>query len=100
MELHTVPGYVPARSTGMWARSGGTCVVCGDRFPKCRMLMRLLDKDRDGKVAGPKVCKFCSPHISDEVLYRYTMDMSDWQERWFLPLDSNTQVFNGVVASV
>ena len=100
-EFHTLsPKLVPEGSTGMWARSGGECVVCGGDYPASRMVMRSLVVGDDGQLTGPKVCKFCSPHVSDEILYRYGEEIDDWDIRWLEHLDSNTQVFDGKVVCV
>lgn len=87
---------IPTGSAGKPAKSGGRCLVCDKQYSTERMLIRALFHDIEGEEEwGLRVCAFCSPYISDEVLLRFNLDMEDWDFRWKHGLDSNSQTFKG-----
>lgn len=99
-ELAELRRLIPMGSTGCWSKYGGECLSCGLQRPASRMLNRYLFVDEDGEIRGPKVCRGCSPHIADDTVYKFTLEIEDWQDRWLRHLDSNAQVFDGVVVCV
>ena len=87
---------IPQGSTGKPARSGGRCLVCGEEKPKSQMIVRALywsyDYDQE---TGYKVCTFCSPHVSDVTVERYSLDYEEWDWRWKMNLDPGIFTYNG-----
>ena len=100
LDREQIRRFLPEGGTGCWSEYDGVCLSCGLEKKKEVLLYRDLMLDDDGNPKGPKVCRLCSPHISDETVYRYTQDMDGWDARWLNHLDANTQVFSGTVVCI
>lgn len=94
-----VQALIPKGSTGKQARSGGVCVVCGlDGWKPSEMVVRSLYWDWDSeRYVGHKVCKFCSPTSSDQVIERLLVPMERWSYRWNQHLDDDVYTVDGQV---
>ena len=79
---------IPSGSSGKPARSAGKCIVCGGEYKRPQLIVRALEWDfEQEQEAGHKVCVHCSPHVADQTVVRYTMDIDDWSWRWLQHLD-------------
>jgi hypothetical protein len=79
--------YLPPRGTGRMHRSAGVCEVCDKHRPAGQIVLRCLVVGDDGLTTGTRVCTTCSPHVSDEVVERFSMEYDDWEYSWKAHLD-------------
>ncbi len=87
-EDRPVGSLVPSGSTAIPARSGGTCIICGEKKSASQLLLRRVHWDyEEERHVGFKVCVECSPHVSDETVDRYSREIDDWSYRELQHLD-------------
>jgi len=84
------PIGVPNGSEPTLPGTEGECVCCGKEFKGQDTIRRCAHVNAQGYKTGYRVCRNCSPYMTDLEVTRYALDFGDWEEGWKSGKTKNT----------
>lgn len=80
--MQVEPIKVPKGSTPTLPGTDGECVCCGVEYKAVDTIRRCAHTNSQGYKTGHRVCRKCSPYVTDVEVERYALDIGEYEERW------------------